>query len=126
MIHLPTGSWQNPFPVQARGNSDIGDRAAIQFQLICKGLVKTENQKRHPAEGVQNVCCLFSSDYVNRDMSQAVKSTGQVVLPLGKPLQLPPSNESSLPPQINMCFQMPQWLSFPSYDSGHTVSKASK
>lgn len=63
---------------------------------MCNELVKTENQKRHPAEGVQNVCCLFSFDYVNRDMSLAVKSTGQVVPLLGKPLQLPPSNESSL------------------------------
>lgn len=82
--------------------------------------MKTENQKRHPAEGVQNVCCLFSFDYVNGDTSLAVKSTGQVVPPLGKPLQLPPSNESSLLPQISMYVQMPLRLSFPSYDSGHT------
>lgn len=93
----------------------MGDRVTVQFQLVVHNqLVKTENQKRHPAERVQNACCLFSFDYVNGDTSLAVKSTGQVVPPPGKPLQRPPSNESPLLAPIHTYFQMPLRLSFPS------------
>lgn len=50
--------------------------------------MKTGNWKFHPAEGVGNVCCLFSFNSVNEDTSMAVKPTGQVIPPLGKPLNL--------------------------------------
>lgn len=66
----------------------MGDRVTVQFWLICNQLVKTGNWKFHPAEGVLNVCCLYLFNYINGDTSRAVKSTGQVMLLLEKPLNL--------------------------------------
>lgn len=83
MKHLPTGSWWNPS--LARGILTLVTES-LQFWLLCNQLVKAGNWKFHPAEGVLNVCCLFSFNYVNGDTSVAVKSTGQVMPLLGKPL----------------------------------------